>query len=364
MGQTPMLLRRGFTLIEVLVVMTIIILIVASAVPAFRFITGSRSVESAQNVIAAMVGRARSQALADNDHRGVFFFVDPINDRTTMALVQQASAGELGQYSGWATPQPYSAGQIVDQAAVVVNKPQFQYFAPGNNIQSVVVSLNSIYVDTNKNYLGTTRYAVLPYGCKLVNGPSYPGNRAGIPAGNTYWGPLSISIDMIADTDFQMLPQGVGAQLLNSNPTNMTPNAWDRYLRMGCIMFDKNGRFESIPWSVNFGSTLGNAVHLTSNLDLTTAAGIQPLYSQFGIVLYDRQSFLAKNTSAANSAINNPNPTEADFIFGSGFFDPAIYPAAKFPAIWSDEDSEESWLDNNSLPLLIDRYNGTIIKGE
>ena len=35
-----------------------------------------------------------------------------------------------------------------------------------------------------------------------------------------------------------------------------------------------------------------------------------------------------------------------------------------FPASAADESAEELWLDSNSLPLLIDRYNGTLIKGE
>src|SRR5437870_3269126 len=48
--------RRGFTLIEILVVLGIIILLAAAAVPAFRFIVGARSLDGAQNVAGAMVG--------------------------------------------------------------------------------------------------------------------------------------------------------------------------------------------------------------------------------------------------------------------------------------------------------------------
>ena len=91
----------GFTLIELLVVMGIIVLIAAASVPAFRFITGSRSVDGAQNTVNAMVGRARTQAIVTGQNAGVFFFLDPRDDRTKMALVQQTSS-QQNEYSGWA----------------------------------------------------------------------------------------------------------------------------------------------------------------------------------------------------------------------------------------------------------------------
>src|SRR6266446_10732333 len=77
--------HRGFTLIEILVVLGIMILIAAAAVPAFRFIIGARNLDGAQNVVGAMVARARTQALVDHHPTGVFFFLDPASDRTTMA---------------------------------------------------------------------------------------------------------------------------------------------------------------------------------------------------------------------------------------------------------------------------------------
>ena len=110
--------RRGFTLIEILVVLTIIIIIALAAIPAFRFISGSRSIEGTQNMIGAMVSRARAQALVDRQNRGVFFFVDPVNDRTTMALVGQVG-GDFDQYHGWSTGAggPAALTDFVDEPA-------------------------------------------------------------------------------------------------------------------------------------------------------------------------------------------------------------------------------------------------------
>src|SRR5690242_8206516 len=107
--------RGGFTLTELLVVMGIIILLALAAVPAIRFIMGSRSIESAQTPVAAMVGRARNQAVADGAHRGVFFFVDPSNDRTTMALI---GSDDFSQYMGWTTKNPAPTTPIEPPANV------------------------------------------------------------------------------------------------------------------------------------------------------------------------------------------------------------------------------------------------------
>ena len=57
------LASSGFTLTELLVVIGLIVLILAIAVPSFSFITGSASLDGAQNQIAAMLGRARSEAI-------------------------------------------------------------------------------------------------------------------------------------------------------------------------------------------------------------------------------------------------------------------------------------------------------------
>src|SRR5690242_4684536 len=84
--------RCGFTLVELLVVILLILLIIALAVPAFNMITGSRSVEAAQNMIAAMLGRARAEAISRQKKIGVFFFVDPATDRSAIALVTAASS--------------------------------------------------------------------------------------------------------------------------------------------------------------------------------------------------------------------------------------------------------------------------------
>ena len=68
--------RQGFTLTEMLVIIGVILLVLAIALPAFTAIVGSRSIESARNIVAASVVRARGEAIRRGQPCGVFFYVD------------------------------------------------------------------------------------------------------------------------------------------------------------------------------------------------------------------------------------------------------------------------------------------------
>ena len=347
--------RRGFTLIEILVVLTIIIIIALAAIPSFRFITGARSIEGTQNIIASMVGRSRAQALADQQTRGVFFFVDPVNDRTTMALVGQVG-GDFDQYYGWTGGTGVSAVAFADNPANATG--QIQYWdGTGVQNQSQVITITDDSTDTPfVNYFGSAgttypRKFIRHFGCIQAHNPAVV-NHTPTVAGNAYWQELSISLNFVQGTDFQILPQGVGVQLVNSNPTGVA-TFFDRYVRTGCVLFNRNGQFTCNAWSVKSASTLGKAMYLNADLDVKNGTA-HALYSQFGFVLYDRQTFLAQTSSGGNF-------TEGDFIYPSSIYDNNAPPA---PATSADEQAEETWLDSNSLPLLIDRHSGTLIKGE
>jgi len=47
----------GFTLTEILIVIGLIVLVIALAVPAFNVMTGGRSVDAAMNTLSAVLGR-------------------------------------------------------------------------------------------------------------------------------------------------------------------------------------------------------------------------------------------------------------------------------------------------------------------
>lgn len=81
-------LRRAFTLTELLVVLGIIILIAIAAVPSFNYITGSRSIEAAQNAVAAALSRARQSAIYQGQPIGLAIWKDTTTGLYTLGLVQ------------------------------------------------------------------------------------------------------------------------------------------------------------------------------------------------------------------------------------------------------------------------------------
>ncbi|MDW8261313.1 MAG: prepilin-type N-terminal cleavage/methylation domain-containing protein, partial [Phycisphaerales bacterium] len=85
----------GFSLTELLIVIALIVLVMALALPAFNFITGTRSVEGAINTVNAVLGQARLEALASQKLTGLWFYIDPVSQRRAMALVQER--GDRGQ---------------------------------------------------------------------------------------------------------------------------------------------------------------------------------------------------------------------------------------------------------------------------
>jgi hypothetical protein len=68
------------------------------------------------------------------------------------------------------------------------------------------------------------------------------------------------------------------------------------------------------------------------------------LRSQFGLVMFERDLFATQNGTDDDSKI-------AGTTYGT-------------PAASGTEAYEEAWLDNNSTPILINRYTGTLVKGE
>jgi prepilin-type N-terminal cleavage/methylation domain-containing protein len=80
--------KSGFTVIELMTVITIIVLVLAMAVPVVRSVEGNRSLEAGYNRIAAALGHARQIALYYRAPAGVAFYKLP-NGLQTMAFVMQ-----------------------------------------------------------------------------------------------------------------------------------------------------------------------------------------------------------------------------------------------------------------------------------
>lgn len=83
--------RRGFSLTELMVVIGIMVMLMAMAVPAFNALTGQRSVEMAQNQVSTALAQARMTALSTQKKTGILFFRDA-QDRVSIGIVQDVGA--------------------------------------------------------------------------------------------------------------------------------------------------------------------------------------------------------------------------------------------------------------------------------
>lgn len=75
-GRALLRARAGFSLTELIIVVGIIILFIAVAVPAFNLITGRQSIAGAQNILSAEVANVRMRAIGQQRPMGLLFVVD------------------------------------------------------------------------------------------------------------------------------------------------------------------------------------------------------------------------------------------------------------------------------------------------
>jgi prepilin-type N-terminal cleavage/methylation domain-containing protein len=275
---------KGFTLTELLIAIAIFVVMLAMAMPVFRTLTGSRSIEQGTNIISAKLGHVRNQAMGLEQYGGVMFYLDSDSDRIAMVTLVQSSI-----------------------------EPAFYYPPPGP-----FVPVPDVWFDIDP----TVDPVLLPQGIGLQTMVNAPLGGAGQRLGNGYI--------------------GFGA-----------PFAPGVNHRMGgCIIFGPDGRL--------FTGTPG--VALRSG---TTTTAIKKF--MFGTDLdFPPASLPFDGLNWASTAIamclfeSEPYATQFGGVAAGGT-DAWADPQSSYTA---NERAKENWLDANATPLLINRYNGTLIKGE
>lgn len=284
--------RSAFTVTELLIVIGIIVLALALAMPAFNFLTGSKSTEAAYNAIGAFLARARNEAIGNQQTRGVFFYMDPATDRIVMTIVQQ--------------------------------------------------------VDSPAN-----------------------------PLADVY-------LDLTADRDTMMLPKGVGIQFVDDRGTPGSAQENDRYI--GFNRRNANTGAIDIPQDrpeyggVILFNSLGMLITRTYAFKTHPGTGTSN-YTNMGTLLYpvqptDPYSSLYNDVVPVHPAMYPAKVLKSQLgfvLFESDAFtsrfgpdawndQQIINPAANY--IGSTEQAEEAWLDENAMPVLMNRYTGMLVKGE
>jgi type II secretory pathway pseudopilin PulG len=293
--------RAAFTLNELLIVIAIIVLMIAVALPAFNALSGSRSIASAQNQVSAYLGQARVEAIGVQETRGVMFFYDPATARVHMAMVRDSQ---------------YDNGDGVTYLDLV----------PDRDI------------------------VALPTGILLQTIDS-----AAVNAGNARQDDGYIGYNISAAS---------GGGPVTPDSTIITPYG-------GVILFDSYGKLLSVKYgfrcSQNSASQTGTYTAMASllakgdvnsvGLALSSAKDFipsavanpaNPMFSQLGLVLFDAQGFTSQSFTAT------------DIQIAGGTYGTVSTPYASPPS----EADEEDWIDKNGTLLLVNRYNGTLVKGE
>lgn len=299
----------GFTLVEMLVVMGIIVLAITLAIPTIRFLTGSKSTQAAENTMAAVLARTRSDAIGLQQPEGVLFVLDQTTNRVTLLEVTQT-------VNSYDPPGVTYLDLVPDRDPLVL--------PPGVGAWTI----KDTYVPS-----GTTVAFTDPFG---VSSPNTSGYRylgynndtsGGTYTGSTVTDKALIGGVILFDGQGNLLVTPYGFRLMNTSMTPAQPTALAQAL-------------------INFNA-LPAPTPPPTLWPMSAAAGYTPtlyLRSQIGFVLFDKETF------ENQERLLSPTPSNLD--------------GNPMPASTSNEGVLDPWLDVNTTPLLINRYNGTLTRAE
>ena len=210
--------RRAFTLIELMVVVSIIVLALAMAVPLVHTLNGTRSIEAGFNSASAALAHARELALATQQPAGAFFYVDPNSGGTDVAFVQYSTTYVTsGVDSTIAGSPPYLdliEGEETIKMPPGVGVRVFNCITPtaGSSLPDRYLAYGAIMFDADGHTLTGTGVG--------GNAGTYDVYRDGASVGGstTVSSALSRTLHLVASTNTQLTLDTSGAHYLNCLP--------------------------------------------------------------------------------------------------------------------------------------------------
>jgi prepilin-type N-terminal cleavage/methylation domain-containing protein len=349
--------RTGFSLVELLIVMGIIVLLIAMAIPSVRVLTGTRSMSVAQNQLAAVITRAREDAIALQDIRGVLFYIDPTTGRVGAVIVQQAVMTDTTN--------------IIFNTVLLDTLPgnDSLLFPPAVGLQTIINGMDP----TPTGYLAmmsnpTTTNATHVWHVNAANRAQMSATQqddrylgfSPVPGGNYHQSvvPFLVGGCILFDGSGRLIVRPYAFQMSTFNSSGVVPSNLCKLMGFDVDM-SGNSTFATMnPTYINPPTHTGSLVIIPGGLPYPAFSSMfpkVPLLSQVGLILFDHDAFQSLGFTDADADIQGVGYTTPWPINGTG--------GVNGDGIHSEFD-EENWLDVNSTPITINRVNGTLIRGE
>jgi type II secretory pathway pseudopilin PulG len=292
-----------------LVVIAVILLAMTLAIPAIRSLTGSRSLEATENSLSAFINFTRTEAIGLQRTEGVIFLLDTGADRVKCAAIMDSGL-------------------------------QLTTDVPGVTYLDLVPDRDPYFLPTG----------VRLWTLKDVPPPPIVARMSGLAPPIDPFAPSSsaryLGFNPNPNPGGGLQTNGYGIpQLYGGFPATAVPG--------GVILFDKTGHLvtQRYGFRLNPSSLLASMLFPAANqgnpqqpmLDWPNAN--KPnfyLTSQIGLVLFDRETFLAQTDSVSQTQFTDANDPQGGSL----------------------ETAMEAWLDANTTPVFVNRYDGNLMRAE
>ena len=288
-----------------LIVIAVIVLAISLAVPAIRSLTGSRSQAAGQNVISAFLSRARAEAIGLQRVQGVLFFIDPATDRVNMAqVVQSPNEGSRFDAAG-VTYLDLTADRDVVALPPGIRLQMLKDSASRNGNFTAQLFSAERYLGFNQTF--STLYPIV--------------NPVQTPLGGV----------ILFDAEGRLIVRQYGFRY-----ANYPVNAAGQYSSTSVPTPLGLLAFQAAPDPALAARAANQNSGIWPTAQQSFSQG-QVLRSQIGFVLFDREAFRTQ------TGTNGANFTDANGTIGT---------------------DKNNWLDQNATPILVNRYNGTLLRAE